>query len=180
MKKLIIAAILVTGTFAFAQNDKIKTTKTTKTTVVENGEVINNKVTVVTEKTQEVKFDNTQKHQLNQDRVPAPIAVTKIVMVDNDKDPFYDKLIKVKYYNKDNKKYAFKAEGNSLSISYFEGETEVQIGKAVRSKYNNYYLITSEEMNGIGYFTKDNDFVMEYYDPKTDDTNMMIFEDVKF
>jgi len=180
MKKLIIVAILVTGTFAFAQNDKVKTTKTTKTTAIENGEVINNKVKVVTEKTQKVKFDETQKHQLNQDRVPAAIAVSKTYMIDNYKDPFYDKVVKVKYYNVNNKKYAFKAEGNSLNISYFEGDTEVQIGKAVRSKYNNYYVISTKEMNGVGYFTKDNDFVMEYYDPKTDDTNFLIFEDLKF
>ncbi|MBC8753138.1 hypothetical protein H2O64_00540 [Kordia sp. YSTF-M3] len=112
--------------------------------------------------------------------MPAPIAVTKIFMIDNDKDPFYDKVIKVKYYNMDNKKYAFKAEGNSLNISYFQGDTEVQIGKAVRLNYNNYYVISSKEMNGVGYFTKDNDFVMEYYDPKTDDTKVLIFEDLNF
>jgi hypothetical protein len=172
--------MLLSGTVLFAQNDKIKTTKTTKTTVVENGEVINKKVKVITEKTQKVKFDKTQKHQLNQDRVVAPIAVTKIFMIDNDKDPFYDKVTKVKYYNMDNKKFAFQAEGNSLKISFFEGEKEVNIGKAVRSQYNNYYVISSKEMNGVGYFTKDNDFVVEYYDAKKDDTKVLIFEDLKF
>ncbi|WP_430411750.1 hypothetical protein [Kordia sp.] len=180
LKNIVAAAILLSGTIVFAQNDKVVTSEVKKTTVVENGEVINKKVKVITEKTQKVKFDKSQKHQLNQDRVIAPIAVTKIFMVDNDKDPFYDKVTKVKYYNMNNKKYAFQAEGNALKMSFFEGEKEINIGKAVRSQHNNYYVISSKEMNGVGYFTKDNDFVLEYYDPKADDTKVLVFEDLKF
>lgn len=180
MRNLIAIALLLTGTFVFAQNDKIVTTKTKKTSVVKDGEVINKKVKIITEKTQKQKFDKSQKHQLNQDRVVAPIAITKIFMVDNDKDPFYDKVTKVKYYNMDNKKYAFQAEGNSLKISFFENDKEVNIGKAVRSQFNNYYVISAKNINGVGYFTKDNDFVMEYYDEKSDDTKFIIFEDLKF
>ncbi|EDP97522.1 hypothetical protein U8527_04195 [Kordia algicida OT-1] len=180
MKKLIAAAFLLSGMIVFAQNDKIVTTKVKKQTVVKNGEKVDKKVKVITTKTQEVKFDKDQKHQLNQDRVPAPIAVTKVYMIDNDKDPFYDKVTKVKYYNMDNKKYAFSAEGNALNISYFENDKEVNVGKAVRSKFNNYYVISSKKMNGVGYFTKDNDFVIEYYSPTENDTKIMMFEDLKF
>lgn len=180
MKKILIGVILLSGMTIFAQEDKLVTTQVKKQTVVENGEVINKKVKVITEKTQKVKFDESQKHQLNQNRVPAPIAVTKTFMIDNDKDPFYDKVTKVKYYNMDNKKFAFRAEGNSLNISLMENEEEVTIGRAVRSKFNNYYVITARDMNGVGYFTKDNDFVIEYYDPKTQDTKVMMFQDLKF
>lgn len=180
MKKLLIVAFLLSGMIAFAQNDEVKTTKIKKTTEVKNGEVINTKVKVITEKKQEVKFAENQKHQLNQDRVMAPIAVTKTFMIDNDKDPFYDKVTKVKYYNMNDKKYAFQAEGNALNISYLENEKEVNIGKAVRSKYNNYYVISTKEMNGVGYFTKDNDFIIEYYDTEAQDTKVVMFEDLKF
>ena len=127
-----------------------------------------------------VKFAESQKHQLNQDRVLAPIAVTKTFMIDNDKDPFYDKVTKVKYYNMGDKKYAFRAEGNSLNMSYIVDEEEVNIGKAIRSQRNNYYVISSKEMNGVGYFTKENDFVLEYYDQESDDTKIVVFEDLKF
>ena len=145
MKKLIIAAILLTGMFAFAQKDKIVTTEVKKTTTVKGDEVINTKVKVITEKAQKVEFAEGQKHQLNQDRVMAPIAVTKTFMIDNDKDPFYDKITKVKYYNMNNRKYAFSAEGNSLNMSYTENGKEINIGKAVRSKYNNYYVISKKK-----------------------------------
>ena len=101
-------------------------------------------------------------------------------MIDNDKDPFYDKVTKVKYYNMGDKKYAFRAEGNSLNMSYIVDEEEVNIGKAIRSQRNNYYVISSKEMNGVGYFTKENDFVLEYYDQESDDTKIVVFEDLKF
>ena len=180
MKKILIGALLLSGLTVFAQEDKVVTTQVKKQTVVENGEVINKKVKVVTEKRQDVKFDESQKHQLNQDRVPAPVAVTKTIMIDNDKDPFYDKVTKVKFYNMDNKKFAFRADGNSLNIGLMEDGEEKNIGRAVRSKFNNYYVITARDMNGVGYFTKDNDFVIEYYDPEAKDTKVVMFEDMKF
>ena len=176
----LIQVNLKDGGLVFAQNDKVVTTEIKKTTVVEDGELVDKKVKVITKKTQEVTFDKTQKYDLNQDRVPAPVAVTKTFLIDNDKDPFYDKVTKVKYYNMNNKKYAFTANGNSLNISFFENEKEINIGEAVKSKYSDYYIISTKEMKGVGYFTVENDFVMEYYDPKTKTTKMLIFEDFEF
>ncbi|WP_046756215.1 hypothetical protein [Kordia jejudonensis] len=180
MKKILAIALLFSGTLMFAQTEKVVTSKTKKTTTMKNGEMINTKVKVITEKTKQVKFDKSQRYQLNQDRVPAQTAVTKIYMIDNDKDPAYDEITKVKYYTINNKKYAFKLNDNDLDISFFENDQEVNVGRAVQSKYNDYYVINSKEMSGVGYYTKDNDFVMEYYDTDSNEVKVLVFDNLKF
>ena len=63
MKKLLIVVLMLSGITAFAQKekDKVVTSQTKKTTVMKDGKAINQKVKVVTEKTQDVEFDKSQK-----------------------------------------------------------------------------------------------------------------------
>lgn len=180
MKKILTVAVLLATTIGFAQNDKVVTTEVKKQKVMKNGEMVNKKTKIITEKKQKVAFDKSQRYELNQDRVPAPVETTKIYMIDNDKDPFYDKITKVKYYDMDNKKFALVSDENTLKINQIINDDEMTLGKAVRSKYNDYYIINSKKMNGVGYFTKDNEFVIEYYSPKNKKTQILIFQDAKF
>ncbi|TYP99321.1 hypothetical protein C7447_102643 [Tenacibaculum adriaticum] len=180
MRNLILSAIMLSGTMLCAQTDKMVTTKVKKeTNVSDNGVIYNTKVKVVTEKTKNTQFDPAQKHQLNQDRVASPVSVTKTVMIDNDMDPFYDKTTQIKYYNFKGKKYGFHVNKNSLLITYRVDNKDISSARAIKSKYNNYYVINGKDFNGVGYFNKDNDFVVEYYDQKTDDTEIAVFEDLK-
>ena len=180
MKNLILSTIMLTGTILYAQTDKMITTKTNKKTeVTKNGVAYSTKVKVITEKSKNTQFDSNQKHQLNQNRVASPISVTKTVMIDNDMDPFYDKTTQIKYYNFKGKKYGFYVNKNSLLITYRLNNKDINSARAIKSKYNNYYVINGSDFNGVGYFNKDNDFVIEFYNKVTDDTEVAIFEDLK-
>lgn len=180
MRNLILSLLVVAGTSVYAQTDKMVTTKVKKETKVNSkGELYTTKVKVKTTKMKDTRMNPNQKHQLNQARVASPVTVTKTVMIDNDKDPFYDKATKLKYYKYKGKKYDFSANKNSLLISEIRNNKAVSTTTAVKSKYNNYYIIYGPEFNGIGYFNKDNDFVVEYYDKVVGDTEFAVFEDLK-
>lgn len=181
MKNLILNILLI-GTIAIvnAQTEVIKTSQVDKTPqVTENGVVYNTKVKVITEKTKETQFNPAQKHQLNQDRVPSPVTVEKTIMIDNDLDPFYDKKIKVKYFNYKGKKYSFFIDKNSLLVTYKINDADITATRAIKSRNNNYYIIKGNDFNGVGYFNKENDFVIEYYNETTDDTEIAVFENFK-
>ncbi|SNR16755.1 hypothetical protein [Tenacibaculum jejuense] len=108
MKKVLTTALIFSLGFLFAQQDVIKTDyiKTVeegKTKVYLDGEWIHRNVKIITLKEEKVKFDQKDRYKLNQDRVEAPIEVTKIVMTDNDQDQYYDDAYLISYrLNKDN------------------------------------------------------------------------------
>ena len=181
MKNLIIATLMLSGTVLFAQQeDKMVTTKVKKEVKVnDKGQLYTNKVMVKTEKTKKMKWNPNQKHQLNQARIETPVTVNKVVMIDNDMDPFYDKSTKVKYYKFNDMKYNFLVNKNSLVISYEKDNKKYNSARAIKSRYNRHYIVNGDDFNGIGYFNKDNDFVIEYYDKETEDTNIAVFEDFK-
>lgn len=180
MRKIITAFILLTFVNALSQEDNkdvIKTSKIKKTTTYDkNGKKEINKIKVVTTETQENNFNPNQKEQLNQDKVSTPIEISRVIMIDNDKDPFYDKTIKVKFYKLKSKKYALKSEKNNLTISYYDGNKEIVIGSAIKSKFNKYYILHSKQYNGVGYFNKNDEFIIEYYNPKNNTNEFKIFE----
>ncbi len=175
MKNLIIGILILTGTNFYAQSDKMITSKVKKEIKVNNkGELYTTKVKVETKKVKYTKMNPNQKHQLNQARIKSPVTVTKTIMIDNDNDPFYDDSIKIKYYKYKGKKYNFSANEDGLLISKND-----ESNKAIKSKKNNYYIIHGTELNGVGYFNEENDFVVEYYDQVIGDTELAIFEDLK-
>ncbi|MDY0779530.1 hypothetical protein [Tenacibaculum sp. IB213877] len=183
MKKLMFS-ILFLGSIALvnAQTEVIKTTEVkSKPEVTENGVVYNTKVKVVTEKTKNTMFDPAQKHKLNQDLVETPVAVTKTVMVDNDVDPFYDEKTKVVYYTLNGKKYGFYVDDNrkDFKISYTMNEKDINSARAMRSQNKNYYLVKGSEFNGVGYFDTNSNFVIEYYDEKSNTLEVAVFDTFK-
>lgn len=162
-----------------AQTEVIKTTEVKKQPQVsENGVVYNTKVKVVTEKTKRTKFDPSQKHELNQDVVATPVAVTKTVMVDNDIDPFYDEKTKVAYYRFNNKKYGFHVDDNrkDFTISYNDKNKEISSARAFLSKNGNYYIVRGRDFNGIGYFNTGRNFVIEYLDERSNSLKVAVFD----
>ncbi len=108
MKKVFTTALIFSLGLLFAQQDiiktdYIKTIEEGKTKVYENGKWIYKDIKIITLKEEDVKFDNKDRYKLNQDRIDAPVEVTKIVMTDNDMDKYYDDAYLVTYtLNKDN------------------------------------------------------------------------------
>ena len=160
-----------------AQNtDKSKTTKKTVLTDTINGKVIKRSVKTVTEKEQEIKLDPADKGKIDGDRVFPPTKVTKTYYIDNDNDPFYDKVLKVRYYERNGKKYAFKSSDNGFSINSIDNaKNESQEGVATKSLSSPYYIIKTTGLNGIGYFDENNNFIIEHFDENTDQLKVIKF-----
>ena len=172
MKKLIyiLALSLITGVYA-QENNPVNVTEETevKTIKVKKGDkVIENKISIKTEQTQEVKIDPKNEYDLNGDVIETPIKVTKTVKVDNDNDPYYDSKTKVTYYKFDSKDYTFIPDDKGFVVSIKEGDEDVYFGKARYSKRHSNYIISTTNYTGVGYFEKDGSFVIEYYDGKSD------------
>lgn len=182
MKNVILGILSIASVSMLnAQSDIIKTSQTEKTTKInEDGVAYNTKVKVITEKKQRTQFEPSQKYQLNQDRANTPITVEKTIMIDNDIDPFYDKKIKVKYFKFNGKKYSFFIDQNSVLVTYKLNDKDITSTTAIKSKNNNFYIVKGADFNGVGYFNKHNDFVVEYYNAKTNTTEFAIFETFEF
>lgn len=166
MKKLILIMSCLTFGILSSQNvDKQKTTKVTTVTDTINGKAVERSVKVVTEKEQLIKTDPSDAGKIDADRVFPPTKVTKTFYIDNDNDPFYDKVKKVKYYEMDGETYAFKSSDSGFLISSIDDEkNEKASGSANKSLRTPYYVITSSKFDGVGYFDDNNNFVIEYYD----------------
>lgn len=181
MKNLIVGLLFIAGIMTVnAQTEVIKTTEVKKAKKVnEKGETYDTKVKVVTTKEKKVKFDPKQKHQLNQGVIETPVAVEKTIMVDNDKDPFYDSKTKVNYFKYKGEQYGFLIDQKDLLITRKVNNEDVTSARAYRSINNDFYVVQGDEFNGVGYFNKYGDFIIEYRNKETNKLEYAIFETVK-
>ncbi|MCG8184080.1 hypothetical protein [Tenacibaculum piscium] len=181
MKNLIVSLLLIgIVETVSSQSDIIKITevkKAQKTT--KKGVDYTTKVKVTTEKSQRTKFDPNQKHKLNQNRVESPVAIKKTIMVDNDLDPNYDAKTSVKYYKYKGIRYSFFIDENNLLITYKVNDKDITSTKAIKSINNNFYVVEGNDFNGVGYYDKDNNFVIEYKNKKSNKLEYAIFETFK-
>lgn len=181
MKNLIVALLLTGGIITVnAQTEVIKTTEVKKAVKVnKKGEKYDTKVKVVTKKEKKTKFDPNQKHKLNQDVVDSPITVDKTIMVDNDSDTFYDSEAKVKYFKYKGNKYDFLIDQNDLLITYKLNDEDITSARAIKSMNNDFYVIEGKDFNGVGYFNKYGDFIIEYKNKESNKLEHAIFETFK-
>ncbi|CAM1333433.1 hypothetical protein [Tenacibaculum aestuariivivum] len=178
MKNLIISLLLIGATETVnSQSDIIKTTevkKVKKTT--EKGIDYATKVKVTTEKSQRTKFNPNQKYELNQNRVESPVVIKKNIMVDNDVDANYDIKTSVKYYKYKGVRYSFFIDEDNLLITYKVNEKDITSTKAIKSINNNFYIVEGNDFNGVGYYNKNNNFVIEYKNKNSNKLEYAIFE----
>lgn len=181
MKNLIIILLLIgVITTVNSQSEVVKTTKIQKKQSIDkNGVKYNTKVKVVTEKSQTTKFDPNQKNKLNQKIVDSPVAVSKTIMVDNDKDSFYDKKIKVKYFMYKDVKYGFLINNNNLLITYKLEGKDIEFAKALKSENEKFYMVKGNNLIGKGYFNEQNNFIIEYKNKKSGKKEYATFKTFK-
>ncbi|MDE0536980.1 hypothetical protein, partial [Tenacibaculum sp. L6] len=108
-----------------------------------------------------------------------PVAVEKTIMVDIDKDPFYDSKTKVNYFKYKGKQYGFLIDQKDLLITRKVNNEDVTSARAYRSINNDFYVVQGDEFNGVGYFNKYGDFIIEYRNKETNKLEYAIFETVK-
>ncbi|MGY5351420.1 hypothetical protein ACXGQW_02405 [Wenyingzhuangia sp. IMCC45533] len=176
MKNLILGMFAFAGIATYAQADQIIVTKVDKEVKeMENGNLYTTEVKVITEKTKAVKMDPNQKYSLNQDRLSTPTQVEKTIMVDNDDDPQYDKIVKVKYSVHNDKKYNFAISGNQLLSDSEMSSMDNDEKEAINKMYHKHHSNKADSKKNI-YFNENDHFVVKYHDKVQDDVEYAVFE----
>ncbi len=182
MKTLVYIGSFLMLASVYAQEkkpiDKMEETKTTKTTVIKNGEKVSeNTVKETTKKEQEIKTVQRKGNTPDGDKIETPVKVTKTIQIDSDSDPFYDVRDKMVYYTYNDEKYTFKSDNNGFLMTT---PTNNSYGEARKSASNHFYLMTIKGNPGVGYFDSNGNFVVEYYDKGKDVMIMESYEMSKF
>lgn len=169
MKRFMILASFLTMAYTNAQNvDTMKTTKVETVVDTINGEVVSKKIKTITQKEQAIKINPADKGKVNGDRIFPPTKVKKTIMVDYDSDPFYDDVTTLKYFELNNKKYAFRKSDDGFIMNVINKDGEKLSGNARQTKSGPYYIVNTDAFDGIGYFNKEKKFVLEFYNTKTE------------
>lgn len=182
MKNLVYIFSFLMLTNAYAQEkkpiDKMEATTTTKTTVNKNGEKVSEStVKVTTKKEQEIKTKQRKGHTTNGDKVDTPIKVTKTIEIDTDSDPFYDAADKTVYYNRNAENFTFTSDSNGFLMASSDNPS---YATARKSASNHFYLMTIKGLPGVGYFDRNGNFIVEYYDARNDAMIIESYEMNKF
>jgi len=169
-KSIYILALLICGT-AIAQEkpSEVKEEVKIRTIKKKNGEdVTEKKIKMVTRETSNVELDESDAKKINQKRVGAATKVEKKIMVAKNSGNFKT-LSKVTYYTLGDNKYMFTPQPYGFDLANEEAENKfTTIAKAWVTKANGSYIIKGETQNGVGYFDKDGNFVIDYYDEQSD------------
>ncbi|WP_223034451.1 hypothetical protein [Hanstruepera marina] len=170
MKNLIYISVFLISGALFAQEKPKDMSETTevKTVKINNGEkVVENKIKVTTKEEKKIKLDKADAGKVNQDMViHDDKTVTKTIAIDNDNDPFYDSEIELVTYIRNGKEYDFIKKSNGFSVT--SNSSKSVFGNALKTSLDDrYYIFNNKDYSGIGYFTDEGNFVIEYYDTES-------------
>lgn len=153
------------------------TVKTTKTN--DGSKITESKVKVTTREEQNIEFEEGDKNKTDKDIIETPVKVTNTLEVDNDKDQYYDSKVEISHYEYDGHKYNFSKDENGFLITTDANDNTLNIGNAIRASRENHYLFRDENRTGVGYFNKEGNFAVEYYNPNTGTLEKEVFILVK-
>lgn len=183
MKNIIylLAVFICTTTTAQEKATEIKQETKVKTVKYKNADSVKeDKVKVITRETSNVELDEKDKNKVNQDRVDATKKVEKMVMIDNDADNDYDILSKETYFISGEQNYKFTPNDNGFDMAFDNNNNKfVGVGNAWKSLNAGSYIVKGDNYNGIGFFNKNGDFVVQYYDEASGSLKTITFEENK-
>ncbi|NNC50641.1 MAG: hypothetical protein HKO01_08920 [Flaviramulus sp.] len=172
MKNIIYisALLLFTGAIAQEANKEAKEETEVKIVKIKNGnKTTEKKVKVITRETGSVELAEADENKVNQDRVESVSKVEKMVMVDDDGDEDYDYITKETYYKIGDKEFLFKPNNRGFDIAFNNNEEKfVKKATALNTNASGHYIVNGEAFSGIGYFNRNGDFVIEYYNKEND------------
>lgn len=181
MKNTIYILVLLICSTAYAQDKPTEVKKETevKTVTYKTGKKTKEeKEKIISKETSNVKLDEADANKVNQDRVSATKKVQTTVMVDKDADDAYDIITKDTYFVNLNDDYKFSPNDSGFDITLINDKQEfVSVGKAWNSYNPGTYLISGKEYDGVGYFDKDGNFIIEYYDENSKSIKSVTFNE---
>ncbi|WP_378186341.1 hypothetical protein ACE939_14590 [Aquimarina sp. W85] len=180
MRNVFLLILFVFSIHVNAQENpkNVKVEETTKTVKVkDNKGTVENKVKTTVKEESEVKMDPADKEKVNQQRIETPSTVTETSSIDNDMDNAYDVITKKTYYRHNNLDYTFSPKEKGFDVA--TKKESKNVGKAIRSSQPNYYFFDSNNDRGFGYFDKDGNFTVEYYDSSTKEMKMEKYSIIK-
>ena len=97
-----IASLVLLGStgITLAQNVNKKTTTEVTTATTTSGKKMN--MYVIKDEVQKVKLSKDDLTELNQNTIETPVEVDKIILIDNDQDASYDRMVEIDYYKEAN------------------------------------------------------------------------------
>lgn len=155
----------------------LKETEVRQVQFTKQGELHEGTLKLITTQTANVELNEAEKYNLNQSRIPATKKIQKTVLLDNDKDAAYDIRTRDVFYVKDDKDYKFSPNDNGFDITYSnKKDTFINLGEAWQTNSPGIYIIRDKTYNGIGYFSDNDDFVVDYYDKKSNTIKSIVYK----
>ncbi|WP_298342701.1 hypothetical protein [uncultured Algibacter sp.] len=179
MKKLIytmVALLIFSTAMAQEKPTEVKEEVKVKTIKQKNGENVTEKrIKMVTRETSNVELEESDIDKINQKRVDATTKVEKKIMVAKNSNNFKT-LSKATYYTIGDENYMFTPQPYGFDLENKNANDEfVIIAKAWVTEANGSYIIKGKTQNGVGYFDKEGNFVIDYYDEQSDSIKSTIY-----
>ena len=151
-----LSAFILTTTFAFAQNKEVleeTITKTTKVKTNKGEQELKEQVQVRQE--QNIELSEEDQNKIDQSRAASPMKVTKKeTVVSGDVT-----LDSVSTYMCNGTTCEFSPETNGFTIN----SDDENLTAVISNTADDQYKVTTNNGNGVGYFDKNGDFVIEYF-----------------
>lgn len=137
-----------------------------KTTTTDNGsEVVEQKIKLTTRSEQAIEFAEEDKDKTDKAVIESPVKFNQTLEINGHADTTYNSKTEIDYYEFNGNRYGFKKVDNGFSVS--SDNKEIPTGNLVKFNRENHYIYQNGSETGIGYFTNDGSFIIEYYDVKT-------------
>ncbi|WP_299898000.1 hypothetical protein [uncultured Aquimarina sp.] len=153
---------------AFAQENKNVLIETIKkeNKVIKDGQEITFKQFETESAEQPIVLDQEDRYKLNQDRSDIPHKVTKVIMLDNDSDESYDKMISLFYRRGEKELYDFDLTSKGLAVSADDEENSIKgIDKIENGKMLDTDLLNDEGLYQLTFANGDRHLIsVETYD----------------
>src|SRR5690606_14654829 len=166
MKKLVLSSVLVLSmTFAFAQNKDVLEETVTKTkTIVDNKGAEKVSESMLVRKEQAVELSQEDHGKVNQSRIESPTKVTTHqTVVEGDSKVMLDKKAT---FTCNGSECDFTPQSDGFTIA---SSDDAALNATTYVSSNKNFIVETEKGNGIGYFDDDGNFVVEYFDKSSNE-----------
>lgn len=176
MKKLVLSSVLVLSmTFVFAQNKDVLEETVTKTkTIVDNQGAEKVSKSMIVRKEQKVELSQEDQNKINQSRIDSPTKVTRHqTVVQGDDKVMLDKKAT---FTCNGSECDFNPQSDGFTIS---SKDDAGLNATTYVSSNKNFIVETENGNGIGYFDKKGNFVIEYYDKSSNELIKRVYSSKK-